>query len=58
MVSQAKLILRVITLLFLVSSQFFRVGMGPFKVSKRLICLLEIDYNFDPKLTRIMVYDE
>ena len=31
MVSQAELILRVITLLFLVLSQFFRDGMGPFK---------------------------
>ena len=31
MVSQAELILRVITLWFLVLSQFFRDGMGPFK---------------------------
>ena len=30
MVSQAELILRVITLWFLVLSQFFRDGMGPF----------------------------
>ena len=30
MVSQAELILRVITLWFLVLSQFFRHGMGPF----------------------------
>ena len=31
MVLQAKLILRVITLWFLVLSQFFRDGIGPFK---------------------------
>ena len=31
MVSQAELILRVITLCFLVLSQLFRDGMGPFK---------------------------
>ena len=31
MVSQAELILRVITLWFLVLFQFFRDGMGPFK---------------------------
>ena len=33
MVSQAELILRVITLWFLVLSQFFRDGMGPFKLN-------------------------
>ena len=32
MVSQAELILRVITLWFLVLSQFFRDGMGPFNM--------------------------
>ena len=39
MVSQAELILRVITVWFLVLSQFFRDGMGPFKVvlSKRAV---------------------
>ena len=33
MVSQAELILRVITLWFLILSQFFRDGMGPFKTT-------------------------
>ena len=32
MVSQSELILRAISLWFLVLSQFFRDGMGPFKV--------------------------
>ena len=37
MVSQAELILRVITLRFLVLSQFFRDGMGPFKINQRFL---------------------
>ena len=36
MFSQAELILRVITLRFLVLSQFFRDGMGPFKLILKL----------------------
>ena len=35
MVSQAELILRVITHCVLVLSQFFRAGMGPFKLKKQ-----------------------
>ena len=35
MVSQAELILKVITLWFLVLSQFFMDGMGPFKRNER-----------------------
>ena len=50
MVSQAELILRVITLWFLVLCQFFRDGMGPFnkKVSKTLG-----DLDLDPTMTII-----
>ena len=46
MVSQAELILRVITLWFLVLSQFFRDGMGPFKV-------LVLGNNLDKVLSKV-----
>ena len=42
MVSQKELILRVITLWFLVLSQFFRDGMGPFN-----LCSSSVDLYFD-----------
>ena len=44
MVSHAELILRVITLWFLVLSQFFRDGMGPFNIGKPLPCSLKVLY--------------
>ena len=40
MVSQAELILRVITLWFLVLSQFLRDGMGPFNTTVLILLLL------------------
>ena len=49
MVSQAELILRVITSWFLVLSQFFRDGMGPFKCRLELyasvVSCLTLYYN-------------
>ena len=50
MVLQEELILRVITLWFLVLSQFSRIGMGPFKINMvdlygRLFCVQSILCN-------------
>ena len=44
MVSQAELILRVITLWFLILSQFFKDGMGPFNRSIQNPAILLIYY--------------
>ena len=53
MVSQAELILRVITLCFLVLSQFFRDGMGPFKKGR----FIRYSKSFIPYINATLEYD-